>query len=211
MAENPNASGNETGQGGGLSGADLVLTQSGSIAGATGSPPRRAFDGSDDHFLPTQNWCDGLFSGSTWSFIAKITIDAVGVYHGLFRLGETNWPTNNLIQLHITNANQLYLRVIEDGTDYSVNTTDTVSNGSTYYFAVWADGVNKVRCGFSTTKPTSWASFEANKRKEISTNMGDFTGVSWAEYKYVLGSDGGTYMPEISAYYVVAANTCLLA
>ena len=40
MLEQTGAGGNETGQGGGLSGANLVLTDaSANIAGATGSPP----------------------------------------------------------------------------------------------------------------------------------------------------------------------------
>jgi len=55
--ENTSAGGNETGRGGGLAGADLVLTQAGNIAGAIGSPPNRQLDGSDDYFSFTSRGC----------------------------------------------------------------------------------------------------------------------------------------------------------
>lgn len=71
--ENPVANGDETGQGGGLSGADLVLTEAGSVAGATGTPPTRIFDGSDNRFQFTQNVFDNIAVGADeWTIILKL-------------------------------------------------------------------------------------------------------------------------------------------
>jgi len=71
--ENPSAGGDETGQGGGLTGSDLVLTQSGNVAGATGSPPSRQLDGTDDYFSGTLNLPELIINpGDEFSIIRHV-------------------------------------------------------------------------------------------------------------------------------------------
>lgn len=154
--ENTLAGGDETGQGGGFSGADLVLSQNGNIAGASGSPPSRTLDGSDDYFTVTNTFRDWLSGEGTYGIIFKVEDwNPADSYECLFF-----WRDGNLINLRST-LNTRELTVNFDGT--SLTTTNAMPTSGVLYCYVGCDG-SDFRIGFSTTKPTKWSDFAANDR-----------------------------------------------
>ena len=209
MMENVNAGGDETGQGGGLTGANLVLTQAGNIAGATGSPARRALDGSGDYFSMTTAAIDALIgnANNTWSIVIKALFTDRAAAAQLFWLGQTGY--DEVIRCSVNTNQKVVFNTIQDDTGDNVTTTDALSNSTVYYFAIWTDGTD-LRCGFSTTRPTKWSDFGANDRGIFGTNTGAYSGESFTHSKNIFSYES-TYEPWLGAgYYVVMSKTCLI-
>jgi len=220
--ENPTTGGDETGRGGGLSGSDLVLTQAGNIAGATGSPPTRYTDGSDDSFNLTTNFAKTLFINTTWTIIAK----GRDVKHGS---GSNN--ISNICQFYGNSAgnrrcgismvidssepNQVLstwgYNAIDDTQAATVKTTAAVpTTGDVYFIHEW-DGTTR-RMGFSTTKPTSWDDIPSSQK--ITLNIGgNYTDpVSFDQYgrRFFNDYNGGNAI-EGYFYYVIVSKVPLLS
>ncbi|MFH1522038.1 MAG: BspA family leucine-rich repeat surface protein, partial [archaeon] len=208
LMENTTAGGNETGLGGGLSGADLVLTQSGTVAGASGSPPTRVLDGSDDYFDTTTTSLDALLANDnkTWTIIIKVKdLGLVTTDRFLYFAGEAS---NEIIAPYIDSTDKLIVAVSENNVDTSNLTTDSLLADTTYYMAIWADGT-KLRAGFSTTKPTKWSDFDAGKRMEFSTVTGDYAGNTFNEYTDLFTGASANALGGI-AYYILMSKENLI-
>lgn len=210
LFEDPDAGDDETGQGGGLSGVDLVLTQVGTVAGATGSPPTRVLDGNDDHFLETTAAIDALIANAnkTWTIIIKVTNMALGAADYVFGLEGAG--SAEALRCFVNAAdNKIYFIPYQDGVGDSRVTTDAAPTATTLYFAMWADGT-VMRAGFTTTRPTKWSDFDAGKRIEFATNTGDYSGETFNVANAIFADNTGGADADLDAYYLVMAKTCLI-
>ena len=161
LYNNTSAGGNETGSGGGLSGNDLIVLQSGNIAGAAGSPLSRNMDDSDDVFsFQTAGACDALLkSQSVWQFIMKAK-NIVGAGNLVYL-----WEANNSIELYIDANEKLDAKIETDGVArVNAMTTDGGDGSSDYYIFAGTDGSSSYGGFKSGAKPTKWSDFAANDR-----------------------------------------------
>ena len=208
LMENVNAGGDETGQGGGLTGANLVLTQSGNVAGATGSPPSRVLDGSDDCLKAPTGMLDALIcnSNKTWTIILKISNITIADDY-FFYISDA--AENELLNARIA-TNDTIITIEQDNTLENHQTTDAILTATTYYLALWADGTD-MRYGFTTTRPTKWSDFDAGKRYLFLTNTGDYNGETFdhATYRDFFCAAASSYLA-CTAHYIVMAKTCLI-
>ena len=204
LMENTVAGGNETGQGLKLSGSDLVLSQAGSIAGATGSPPTRVMDGSDDEFSMVDALPDAAFgtSGKNWTAILKIK-DTGAVTNGENILAFDG--ANEKIIIFVSTA-ALGIQVQDGGVD-AINDT-TVNNIPTtgdVYFVVWYDGIT-IRGGMSVTKPTKLSDFDADDLVSAAAPSIAFETGVFGTSKVLFGP--GNFACD--AYYSVLSNSSLI-
>lgn len=205
LMENASAGGNETGQGGGLSGADLVLTQTGSVAGATGSPPKRQFDGANDVLDATSSFVNGLFLGSTWTFIQKWNALVVsGLSLNFFWNSATDY-----LNLERDAGGHLRLYVADSGGNKATAyTTAAIPSSGDVWVMGWYDGGSGlIRCGWATSKPTKWSDFAANNRASVSNSI-SYGGLGGRTSP--VGNTPGGHFPQGSLYYVIGSKKCLI-
>lgn len=207
LMENVNNGGDETGQGGGLSSPNTVLTESGTLAGATGSPPTRDFDGTDDALTMTTSAVDALLGNNTWTIIVKVTNLDLVTNDTFFSFWDA--ASENGINCYITSTDTIFFSAEDGNVNEGEQTTDSLAAATTYYIAMWSDG-SVLRAGFSTTKPTKWSDFDAGKREEWSTIVGSFDGVTFEAAQKIADNTGGTGELGGEIYYVVMAKTCLI-
>jgi len=212
LFENVNASGNEIGLGTGLSEANRTLTQVGDVAGATGSPSSRVLDGINDHFTVTSAWCDGLFMFNTWTIIIKAHTYTAGVGTDVYLMGDHTGTSNEVIGITKAADDKISIHVQENGSSESTVTVNALPNTGTYYLAIWADGINPVRGGFSATKPLRWSQFGDNgaqlaSLKGDSFAAGDFSDIGRRFFAY---HDASSCM-ECTAYHIIASKVCLVS
>lgn len=199
----------ETGQGGGLTGVNLVLTQAGNIAAAAGG--KRTLDGTDDEFLMTTAALDALIcnSNKTWTLILKL--DNITLTNADYFFSFSADPESvDRISANISATATITGTMEEDNVLENVGTVDALAVSTEYYVCMWADGINAY-VGFTTTRPTKLSDFGANDRIIFSTNTGDFAGESFnSATKRALLSLGGSNFTAADWYYLVMAKTCLI-
>lgn len=196
--ENTSAGGNETGQGAGLAGADLVLTQINNVPGATGTPLYRQLTlGSVHHFTYTSGLFDGTMGGTnTWTVIMKVA----DIIDGATQLILDSGAPRNYLYKQADNTFKAYA----NGT-HNAATTDTVPSSGIVYLCMWSDGTY-IRSGFKTgTKPSKWSDFEANKRNSTTV---DYAMPAWSSGLFYINNPSfpGTF----KAYYIVLSKSCLI-
>jgi len=205
------ASANEIGQGVGISEVNRTLTQVGSIAAATGSPPTRYLDGANDCFSVTSAFCDALFMSDTWTVIIKAYTYTTGAGFAFNIVGDHAGTSNEWISISKSAADKITINVQENGSTESATTVNALPTTGTYYLAIWADGINPVRGGFSATKPLKWSQFGDNgaqlaSLKGDSFAAGDFSDIGRKFFSYY----NATTPMECYAYYVIVSKTCLI-
>lgn len=207
--ENTNASGDETGQGGGLSGANLVLTESGTIAGATGTPPTRVLDGVNDYFTMTNAAVDALIGNTdnTWTIILKVsTLTTTNDYFMTFE--QTGG--DEFLRIYRTNVTgTLGFYTSQDDVAETKTTTNATLADTTYYIAFWTDGTT-MRGGFTTTRPTKLSDFDEDELVEFETNTGAFSGETFDAAQYIFAYSSGVSPIACKAYYTIISKTCLI-
>ncbi|MFH2074365.1 MAG: hypothetical protein ABIJ57_03320, partial [Pseudomonadota bacterium] len=159
----------ETGEGGGLTGADLVLSDTGTVPAAVGSPPYRTFNGVNMYQDPTVVAADLVDNvNKTWTAILKIGDLSVGALTQLF-----DFNSGTLALRVYADAAGLLQPYLTDNVGFSApTTTDAIPGAGAVYIVIWADGTD-ARYGFATTKPTKWSDFEATKRGIFANPTGD--------------------------------------
>jgi len=207
MMENVSASSNETGEGGGLSGADLVGTQTGTIAGATGSPIYRVLDGTNDYFSFTQNMIETMLNNqSEWTMMWKIDITTLSQINPLMRARRSAAPAYG-VDVYINASNKLYVQCAANGSTpnlLNAGTTDSITTG-VQYVVVWFDGTY-VKAGFSSTRPTKLSDFDSTKQISNTTSTQFnciFTNAP------VVGLTDGAYF-DGKLYYFLMSNQSLI-
>ena len=212
MLENTSAGGNETAQGGGLTGDNLVLTQGGTVAGATGTPPKRAFDGVNDRFsIPVGVW-DALIKNQTaWSIMMKVTGRTSAATTRYFLDFANDITITRIVLDRLVTTEKFQVVAFTDvpaGTLLNGSTTDALTNVDTW-LGIWYDGTY-CRAGFTTVaKPTKWSDFASTKR--ISNTITS-TLTNSASGGMQLGSRFGaddTFCYSY-IYYIVISSMCLI-
>jgi len=188
-----NAGDDETVQGGGLAGADLVWTETGTLPGATGSPPTRQFN--TGYLMDMTQACAEITKGSTWCIIVKL-IDLNDVEGSFVRLSKGDNDT--IILLHHLNrtikAN--FLANAGDATYSAAPATGTV------YVAMQANGVDDVTYGWSTDKIVRWSGIPDSQKGTIAGIKGDASAQTYiATQQYIM-----TYYAGSNAAYQVTAK-----
>ena len=213
--EDPDAGDDEVSQGGGLTGADLVFTQAGNLAGATGSPPTRVFNGTNNNLTVTTPFLDGLIANAnkTWTIMAKLT-DITLAADNFWYLADA--AGNELIRLYLNGPGWEMAGAIEEDT---VVEADITANGMSalteYYVAMWADGT-KVYHGFTTSgsgangQPTVLSDFAAGDRHLYTSKTGDFAGETFdhATQRTFMSVDIGFMAADVS--YIAVSKVCLI-
>ena len=199
-----------------LTGADLVGTQTGNLAAATGSPPSRLFDGTDDSMAFTTNALDVLANGTnTWSIIIKgidIT-EAQAANHDIFYFYNV---AGNVLGNIFSGGfqNQVWVNAGDKPIDGPFITA--VPTTGLVHLAYWGDDTY-VRCGWVASaggsgtngQPTKWSDFPANNRLSA-------TGVAaWANgtfnnatYQSIMRYSGAYTAGKI--FYVLMSDKCLI-
>ena len=191
----------DVGQGGGLSGANLILTESGNVPGSSTSPPyRQLTQASSQFFTPTAAALNAMLLGQAeFTIIVKMADQST---HTNFPYDlRTDAGNHNRVAVNITATRTLTCNAGAE----AKTTVGTVPDSGTVYIASWRKG-GVTKHGFSATRPTSEASFEANNMVTMD-EASVITGTTFAsifDFYHV-----STYYLTAKAYYIVIAKTCL--
>jgi len=203
---------NETGQGGGLSGADLALTQVNNVPAASGSPPTRALTTASTQYFTHTDTAGGIIAangGAGWSVIIKVnTFAVVGADQYIYWYSVNAAGKLRVLLKKENGSNKLNVGIY-DVTAASwklgpTSTTDIIPATGDVYLCAWYDGTY-FRAGFATTKPTKWSDFDATKRltdTNTSTAVGPTAGIGASE----LGASPST----VKLYYIILSKTALI-
>lgn len=211
--ENTSAGGNETGRGGGLTGINLVGTQSGNLAGSTTIPPSRIFDGANDYMSFNPTTLDVVSNGTNiWTILAKCEniseaqtndhatpfyfFDGADDILGIFHSSGTN------VQAWVGGVHHL-----------DTTLADPIPTTGTVYIAAWSDGTY-VRAGWTTGgagangQPTGWTEFpggsKASATASVSWPLGTFTSALYQFMRFNAAYTQGTIK------YFLMSKTCLI-
>lgn len=196
------AGANETGFGAGLNGANLVLTQAGGVAGATGSGANtnRPLDGLNDRFSWTVAAIQAFLDDATFTFVWKFNAleNQANDYFSVTADGA------HYIYTRIDATQNLTLYFADAGGAKSNQSTNTVpAAAGDIYFAIWSDGTN-IRAGWSTTKPTKLSDFAANDRCTINHT----SAIVPAQIASSNPIACGVNYPTGNVYYFIASKKC---
>jgi len=203
MMENTSAAGNETGQGGGLTGADLVLTQVGSIAGATGSPPSRYVSRTGgDYFNLTTAAATSMITGTDYTLVMKChTITSNSSAAEFYDAGRGH------MVLGYTKCAGLYCNGGGGGEVYVDCAAQPSSSGDFYLFLTSKAG-KALYAGWSLTKPTDLADIPANQK--VSTSVRNWSAGSWAN-RHSLAARTTAGSTTMYIYYVVLTKSEIIS
>lgn len=180
--ENTIDGGSETGQGGGLTGADLVLSDNGTIAGMVNN--RRNLDGSNDYFSMTQTAVETLLvSQPIWAILAKFrvwtTMDTAG---GLFEFADTAYANQILCVIDGAGGQVNFELIDSDSAVEAKSFSGTHNDGDFLYTFVGCDG-SETRCGVNMGdgsgahgQPTKWSDFGETYRAIFTRVFDNFDG-----------------------------------
>lgn len=212
IAENTVAGGNETAMGGGLEGADLVLTQAGTVAGVSGG--FRTLDGINDRFRFTVNTAETLLSGkSRWSVIEKFktaaVVDTSGYY---FRFWESD--QSQVQAWHNGTAKMSFTMRDVDNANEAKTTTASLATSTEYYAFLGCDGT-KTRGAFMKAgegaglngQPIRWSNFPASQRV---TFVGIFDNIGSIDSDRFIGTNSTAFLNFLWKYIVITSGKCLV-
>jgi len=213
--DDPTIGNDDFGVGGGLTGANLQLTEVGNVAGATGTPPSRYKNATTQYFTLLSAVPDLITGGGNWSVIVKSKLIA----------GKTNstpWSfvgaaDHTYAMFSAEGPGRVQFRCQKDGVNpMDVLSTDAMTIDSTVnYTAMWYDGTY-IRGGFidsgsptPNTKPTKWSDFNANDRGSVTATI-NWTAGDFGTSRAVGGYSGTLYLIEANMYYIIVSKTCLI-
>jgi hypothetical protein len=166
FCENTTAGGDETSRGI-LSGANLVISQDGNVAGATGDPPTRGIPVDDCFYAEDAYWHE-VRDATKWQLIWKVNPTTNGntrVVNYTFTDGAGG---NNEFRVELEADNTLEVQAATSlaGDDFAATkTTNTVSTGTDLWiFVGWKSGTLYAAFKQGGGKPSAWADFAANDR-----------------------------------------------
>ncbi len=205
--ENPVAGGDEAGRGGGLAGADLVMTDSGgaNIPGALGTPPYRTF--AQNKWGVVTQACAEVVKSATWCVIWKMDnwTDAEGSLFLFF-----NTVNATIIRIHGI-ARKCYITV--KGNNLG-NTADGAPNDQPVWVAAQANGVDRVTCGWDTSKITRWADVPANQKVVAAAEMGDVSAQNFRAADQLIMSQAtnsnNVYQVDADLFYFILSKAVLI-
>ena len=210
------AAGDETGVGAGLSGTELVLTETGTIGAATGTPPYRHVE--DDYFTPDVALVNLICNvNETWTIIIKAKNISLAASKYVFDFRDAGGEERLAVY---DDASNLYLIIEQDNAgDVSCNTTFPLpQDADVVYICAWADGgVTGARVGWTKSgsgkngQPTRISDFGANNYA-TNANKGawageTFTGGIFNFFNY----NNDSFRITGDFYYILVSTECLIA
>ena len=199
-----------------ITGADLILTQSGGLAAATGSPPSRLFDGTDDYLSFTQN-CSNIIANGTpnWTVLVKLEdatdIQTSGSSYGQFSNGS------DLLWLGVQGGLGFqFVTKVDGGNVLYDECVDQPSTTGMLHLAIWGNGTY-TRAGFveaaagsgANGQPTKWSDFGGADRVTVTApttwQNGDFSSARTIMRSAIMATCNAGKL-----YYVLFSDTCLI-
>lgn len=197
------SSANETGVGGGLTGADLVLTQSGSIAAS--SSGYRALDGSNDYFSATATFAAAFFNASEWTYALKVKSLTAATVKYFWNYGTSSY--SNMAYMHNVTPYAPRAQFTNDVAITICVLSAIPSTTSATWICEWKkNGVLHLGWVTQEALPTGWDSFPQNQRVAF-YGLADFSG-TWTTM-HAVGSSSG--YPAMSIGVLVASKIGLSA
>lgn len=199
------ASADEAGQGAGLAGANLILSQNGAIAATTGTPSYRQLDGSNDYFTATVTMLTTfLKSRNVWTLV-----------WGLNTCTASAGGRQDICYIHDSAANRFYLSLTGGSgnklyaelgrASWTPQTTDAVPETGMAYICIWSDGTY-IRMGFTVSKPSRWSDFASTKRQSTTSALTAME--ADADTQNIISS---IFAPiKTRLYFFVASKLCLI-
>jgi len=207
--ENTNAGGDETGRGGDLTGSDLIISQVGNVAGATGSPPTRDLGDNSQYFTMPNEMMSVLAGTTTWTFITKLKDAwAETAEAGILRIKSAG--DNDSIYMRSSGTDEKLKVFLREGTTTLINfevTTNAWNTTGDVWFFGQCDG-SEVVFGFHNSKPTSLSAIPAGNKLTYS-GTAQFSPYDGSE-NYLFYDNGNVSAIRGAAYYVVLAKTALI-
>lgn len=209
LLENVAAGGNETGVGY-VTGADLVWTQQGNLAGASGG--FRSFDGGDDKLAITQPLSNIVCGTDTYSCIIKLK-DWVQVNEPA--LFFRNAAANDYFTIHRPGTpGPLSAHFIVAGSQKMGGaTTNDLPGTGTYYVVNCCNGTNHLY-GFTSSgsgaggQPTKLSDFAANDR--VITAFSAQMPVDSFDTHRELACETGSYFTDLDIAWVLLSRVCVI-
>ncbi len=202
--ENPAPSSSEIGIGGGLIGDDLILTQHGDIPGATGFPPSRVLDGLDDYFTFALTSFDILRGSTTFTLFLYVEDVSIVDLDRFFLFTQDFWFLQ--AGIGIVTPSRLSFR-LNGSEDWKTASTVLPASGP-LYIMIWGDGINYIRAGWSTSKPSKWSDFAAGSRVESALANKTIGDGPWT--RLYLFSEDSTRRVACKGYYFGFSTICFI-
>jgi len=201
------AAANETGVGGGLTGADLVLSQNGGIpAAASGF---RVLDGGSQFFTWTAAALLAMLGGSEWTMMWRLKNWGLTASTYLCRLLATDTTVGNC-QIFRTNTsgNCTATGVLAGASAGSIILPGQLNGTFDGWFTIWRKDAC-LHAGFlaGSAPPTGWDSILPDNR-QVLRGFGSMPGVTWTTL-HIIGSSNG--YPAMSVGTFVASKIGLQA
>jgi len=208
LPRNTSAGGDDTGYGI-FSGGDLVFVESGNLAGASGTPLTRAFDGSDDYMQSTAAFNNNFMAKDNPVFVMIHEFDTwaeTEADQGITRLAAD--AGGNDVLYVIANNRLVRADFADGGVDhYTDYTTDAMPTTGTVIVYVEDDGAN-IKCGWHTERVGSWDDIPANQ-KSIKAQAISWAGLTFNNQTFILCSSVSTHYPAMKWHYTVFATKTL--
>jgi len=174
----------ETVQGGGLAGADLVWTETGTLPGATGSPLTRQFD--TGYYMDMTQTCAEITKSTTWCVIMKL-LDLNDAQGAFFRFSKGDNDTIIKLSHSSRQLTGEFLASSGSATSGAAPSTGWV------YVAMQANGTDDVTYGWDTKKIVRWSHLPASQKGTIAGEKGDASAqVYFATQQYIMTSYVGS-------------------
>lgn len=185
------------------SGADLVMTESGNVPGATGTPLyRQLTSGSSQKFTFTVNLQNMLSGQASWFVLLKFTDYASAGNNGM--LLAWNGAGNVAGTMHLRFDAGGVLSVNAPGLAGTVTAGGINATDDEVYVAVWRKSGGDVRAGFQVgSKITSWAGLNANNR--VSAAGAAFTNPA-ASNPAIVGQRAGWEYVTVKLHYIILSR-----
>ena len=195
------ATGNVTGVGAGLSGANLILTEAGSPGGAA----RGARTGASELYL-TAAALNAVLASTTWSVFIRLNWPVAATSTSIFYAHDSG--AANYIKISTGAASgSMQFQVYKGGG--TTNETDSLvscfADGEWLWVCASADGANGIRFGATRSRgiPMSYTALEHSTEL---TDVGDLSAVTFTAGNWVCGT-----MAAAKASCVVFSKSGLLA
>jgi len=208
VAENTSAGGNETGYGI-FSGSDLVLTQSGNIAGMSGGV--RAFDGTNDYLSATTAFADYFLAKDAPVFCIVHKVDTWSTYEndqGIIDFDVDGGGTNRLYV--VATGTTGYMRALWSDAataDVALNVFEAFPATGTFYIYLESDG-STLKAGWDTEIRGSWNDIPST-RKATATKILTWAGLSFGVVRDIMGSGSSTQDAAFNWWWTVVSTQTL--
>lgn len=206
VAENTSAGGNETGYGI-FSGSDLVLTQSGNIAGMSGGV--RAFDGTNDYLSATTAFVDYFLAKDAPVFCIVHKVDTWSTYEndqGIMNFAVDGGGTNRLYVIAGTTG-YISARWSDGGVDHVLNTFDPIPATGTVYLYIESDGTT-IKVGWDTEIRKNWSEIASTQKATKAANI-TWNGLSFGLVEDILGTGLSTHDAAFNWWWTVVSTQTL--